>query len=207
MDNTNLKLKILHTFANPEEPFLSIFMKIWQTFTRVSKRRWWSSSACHLFPAFTQILFCVSFGLWTLKKKSGVLRTNLRYHIISLINIQVFILRNKWSKLKHTHVTPYYTQKIGNNLFMLPENQSIIFPDCLRSAFRFHLLYSLLSDNVTLNSFVILAVCLLFWFFHASDLLETIWSFSRSFVQQNVSLLALAGWLTGHHLNFFSALH
>lgn len=57
---------------------------------------------------------------------------------------------------------------------MLPENQSIIFPDCLRSAFRFHLLYSLLSDNVTLNSFVILAVCLLFWFFHASDLLEII---------------------------------
>lgn len=57
---------------------------------------------------------------------------------------------------------------------MLPENQSIVFPDCLRSAFRVHLLYSLLSDNVTLNSFVILAVCLLFWFFHASNLLETI---------------------------------
>ena len=99
------------------------------------------------------------------KKKSGVLKTNLRYHIISLLNIPVFILRNKWSKFKHTHITPYYTQKISNNLFMLPDNQSTIFPDCLRSAFRVHLLYSLLSDNVTLNSFVILTVCLLFWFF------------------------------------------
>lgn len=25
LDNTDLKLKILHTFANPEEPFLFIF--------------------------------------------------------------------------------------------------------------------------------------------------------------------------------------
>lgn len=56
----------------------------------------------------------------------------------------------------------YPTEKITSNLSVLPNNESLInFPDCRRKlelAFVVHLLYLLLSADVSLNSLVILMV-------------------------------------------------